>query len=294
MLEPGDLTKTGLLYEGSDFAEWKHQIVTVLRMHSIEDQVLSHFDRSSEPLEKRRMALELTLARVYHPLRSRIPTALYMRLWDLVPWVKKHLVRPFRLLDLPPELRNQIFSYALRPDAEIILAPLKGNVNSFPPMTAVSRQLRNETIPLCYAQCTLRIDLTAPRRHALMGFYKEKDFLATHGVKSCIRQLSTQHLKNLRQVHLSLSLNRERWPHPIPRVHTLNFTFSPVQGLRTRGMLGDTHIRLSMTSKKKLDDHIRKTEEMRRLLGLRGEALVLALTSDESLWKSGTLALAFA
>ena len=48
---------------------------------------------------------------------------------------------------------------------------------------------------------------------------------------------------------------------------------------------------LSSESEKKLKDHIDKIEEMRRLLGLQGEALVLALTCDESLWKYGTLQL---
>lgn len=125
----------------------------MLRVHWVDDEVRHSSYTVSEPLTKRRLALELTLAWVYPPLRNRITKALYLRPWDLVLWVRRHLVRPFRLLDLPPELRTQIFSYALGLDAETVLAPLQGNVNvnHYPLMTPVSRQLRKETIPLCYA-----------------------------------------------------------------------------------------------------------------------------------------------
>lgn len=61
----------------------------------------------------------------------------------------------FRFLDLPPEIRNRIYSY-------VILGPtgtLTLNLANFkePAITAVSHQVRNESLPVMFAECNFNI-----------------------------------------------------------------------------------------------------------------------------------------
>lgn len=294
--EPGELTESGLLYEGSDFQQWDSQLLKVLSVHGVRDRVFDkfeYFDENDvdflEDLTERRLACDLTLARISPVLRKRIPDALLSRPFGLHCWLERFFDHPFGLLALPAELRNRVYAYAIGKDAKLTIAPLRRGTNRYPPITAVSQQVRAETLPLYYTQSILKIDLTALSKGMDLQMTKEADFLSMSSLRTECGQLSIPHLKHLREVHLSIrleaptTLRRSR-----NRIRALKFVFSPNGGLR---MLPIALPALSSESEKKLKDHIDKIEEMRRLLGLQGEALVLALTCDESLWKYGTLQL---
>ena len=62
--------------------------------------------------------------------------------------------QPFRLLDLPPELRARIFSFAVAVDGVCdVLYRWR------PTVTTASRQLRAESMPLFYAENTFTMPL---------------------------------------------------------------------------------------------------------------------------------------
>lgn len=68
----------------------------------------------------------------------------------------------------------------------------------------------------------------------------------------------------------------------------VEITFSPSDGLAIE-ITNEDDFSLSTESRKLLKKHVKKTEEIRSMLGPQGEAILLALTSDESLWEEGCL-----
>lgn len=59
----------------------------------------------------------------------------------------------FRFLDLPPELRVHVYTYHLQS-----LSTMKGHFPTQPPITTVSKLLRQESLPLFYQNCTFQVD----------------------------------------------------------------------------------------------------------------------------------------
>ncbi|CZT25437.1 uncharacterized protein RCC_11169 [Ramularia collo-cygni] len=65
--------------------------------------------------------------------------------------------RTFPFLKLPPELRVQVFQYHFR-----TLQTRNGHLVTLPPLTAVSKLVRKESMPLFYETCTFHLDIIAP------------------------------------------------------------------------------------------------------------------------------------
>lgn len=64
-----------------------------------------------------------------------------------------HDMKPFRLLDLPPELREQILLFALaqpQPIEPRVIVPRDAFVHRLPALTRASRLLRQESLPLYF------------------------------------------------------------------------------------------------------------------------------------------------
>lgn len=61
----------------------------------------------------------------------------------------------FRFLDLPPEIRNRIYTYVILESTGAVAL----NLANFkePAITAVSHQVRNESLPVMFAECTFNI-----------------------------------------------------------------------------------------------------------------------------------------
>lgn len=60
----------------------------------------------------------------------------------------------FRLLDLPPELRVEVYKHHLRS-----LSTIKGHLPTLPPLTRVSKLVQMESMPLFHEICTFQLDL---------------------------------------------------------------------------------------------------------------------------------------
>lgn len=63
--------------------------------------------------------------------------------------ITRSRVREFRLLDLPPEIRNRVYSFAVSSQEPLSLAKVK-----LAPEMSLSRQLRSETLPILFATNT--------------------------------------------------------------------------------------------------------------------------------------------
>ena len=77
---------------------------------------------------------------------------------------------PFRLLELPAEIRNYIYELALVEDSPIVIDPaLKKAQASQPPLIRVSRQIRQETLSLFYSKNTFEFDISSKGYNAEEG-----------------------------------------------------------------------------------------------------------------------------
>lgn len=77
-----------------------------------------------------------------------------------------------RLLDLPPELRNEIYSYIL--SSEVIMLGNSTPHIPEPAILAVNRQVRSETLSLFYADNTFAISGSSPANKLLRNMSDEK------------------------------------------------------------------------------------------------------------------------
>ena len=68
-------------------------------------------------------------------------------------------VEPFRFLDLPPELRNRIYSMSMATD-DTIWIPCSNSQDMQPDITRVNSQIRREALPVFYAENTFQMDIS--------------------------------------------------------------------------------------------------------------------------------------
>lgn len=289
MASLGYLTKSGLLYEDSDFTQWEANLRTRMCAEGLEDVVWSKFFGPCCSDERRKLAIDLVRMQLCPELRKRVqhmphvcPSSLRILL--------RQLSQPFRLLDLPPELRNRIYDYTIPENSTIELAPIRQSISGYQSITAASRQLRAEVLPTFYAQSTLQLNLLwkgSPGTRIRDLEEKERVFDFSKGVKACVKRLGGEHLKHLRKAQVLLSIPKSATHRR--RIETMTFTFHPSRGLQIQFSDKPSAVVLSTESQQRLEDQVKKTEEIRSMLGLQGEAILLALTSDEGLWEEGVL-----
>lgn len=154
IMGPGDLTASGLLYEGSVFAEWEARVFATMRA-----KLFDCISTKEEPTKKdfdqewtAQVILIETL--VSNALLARIPRKdLYNR-----PTLLKYLAglaTPFRLMELPQVVRWSIFKFALPKKFKIGALHDESIV---PALLQVSSLVRKETLPLFYSNTTFEID----------------------------------------------------------------------------------------------------------------------------------------
>lgn len=158
-----DLTTSGLLYEGSEFAEWKAKVNAVLRVKDLQQTIVSPTRRGIR-FEKLLNSAEVAVIRSYvsQGLLDRV-CAKHMENSRALFKSLAGLASPFRLLDLPAELRQMIYKLAL-PKTLVFELGARGRVPALvqksspkfapgriPALLHASLQLRNETLPVYHA-----------------------------------------------------------------------------------------------------------------------------------------------
>lgn len=294
MARKGDITESGLLYEGSDFNHWEKTLRRRVRAEGLEHVL------GPEPLFRDYSEDERTL--VCDIIRLQVSTGLRARiLWLPQPQLPpcrllillRRLGQPFRLLDLPPELRVRIYSFAIPKDHVIEIAPMRKTLTGYQPIIAASRQLRAEVLPVLYSRASLKLLLLtefSPGIKMQVIEENERGFKLARGIKACVRHLHAGWLKYLRKVDLLFSFHsRTTYRYRTRSPQWMTLSFSPSAGLQIQSIDKRPEVNLSAESKTRFEEHIQKTEEIRSMLGLQGESLLLALTSDESLWEEGIM-----
>lgn len=135
----------------------------------------------------------------------------------------------------------------------------------------VCRLIRKESVGMFYSRChfILRGPVGAPRESSV------PDVGNAWG-----KVVQSDQIRNLRKVTLQVLL---KW-RSMRATACMTFTLSPTSELRV-----ECGTELTRESQKRLAAHVKKVESTRKLLSLRGEAIILALTMEGKLWSFGEL-----
>jgi len=171
------LTTSGLLYEGN-FDEWLPRMSAALAQYGQYQVRSSHtkalYVRCDWDVDIIRHGATIIWCHASPYVRLRVPDKDRMNPTTLIRALRE-LARPFRMMDLPPEIRLRIYLFSLPPyDSEDIwlLERLKdrGSSQKFedtnrgitaPPLMSVSRQVRLEALPVYLQTTTLNLIFSA-------------------------------------------------------------------------------------------------------------------------------------
>ncbi|KAK4630269.1 hypothetical protein CLAFUR0_07663 [Fulvia fulva] len=187
--------------------------------------------------------------------------------------------KPFRFLDLPAEMQNRISAHTLANGSQSIEAAQPG-------ITRVNRQIREQTLPMYYTSTTFHIH---PRKadKSLHGHTKTLGSATETMVTQWVERSVGENAKYLRRAILHLDYQfraKKQGTGKSAKTDTTGifskqviFDYTEEKGLRVG-------VDNSCNAKFKIRNQQIAIERQRRMLGLTGNAIVLALVSNVELW----------
>lgn len=256
MARPGRLTQSGLLHEGN-FDEWRARIDSILEIYDLtkftsSSKLCSYHDSQSErALNIMKNQISPALAKRVQPRRHNCPCLLWRSL--------EGLCQPFRLLDLPKEVRMRIYAGLLRGLSAIESQSL----------TLACHQLRMETAPYWMPGYTFRLVITPDVGQDAEAFAEK--------IRSWVGKLGSQNLKYLMHVDVVLQAGG--------RYDELDLHYIPKIGFRLcSATFGTGDAGAVEKARVIMAPHMAGIEEDRKILGLQGESLFLALSTKAPMW----------
>lgn len=285
---------SGVLYAGSDFNEWANRMSAILRIEGLakftyEEAKASGFSfraRGRGPATDKKAALLILTSSAF------VSAALLSR---VIPWAKQEpnflweqlelQTKPFRFLDLPPELRNSIYGYSLgvgishniksRNISPTVRNQVIKPATVVHPLCRVSQQLRRETLPLYWAMAEATYTLPWQAKKQGKKYAFNDDIIAwknAHGAQ----------IKFLTRFTLDLPYHDGDWPRK------MRFSFDHNKGLTYTYETKGRSV-LAPESEAKVQQLVASIEQDRKVTEQRGECILLALLSDSKLWRRGEL-----
>jgi len=298
-VEPvGHLTKSGKLYEGN-YPEWAERISAILEeLYGGVEPDYSFL--SPDTIDPR----DVVLSEVSPAVRSRLPDLLPTNVqpdefggWPTLELAKelvsrhlKKVAQPFRLMDLPLELRKDIEELAISARSGELRWPLVALLalhqrRRLHPMTRVSRKMREETLEPAWGQVRLCIDEYDSTR--LLAQSGNMFFNTVHNILNPF--YGSQDISHLRSASLYLRVRRIDAPDmPTYATFQLRFTYTPRTGLDLEVPDHKYHA-LTRVSVLRLKVHVERVSQSLRSDILGGGSLVAALTAVPGLWQDGSL-----
>lgn len=190
--------------------------------------------------------------------------------------------RPFRLMDLPPELRSRIYSETLPSTSSRVTLPTKytgENRSRSAPMErsllAVSRQVRVETLPIYYRDTEF----------VLMWDYDFVMGMKHVKPKSAVRAERIKAIRDWAAVLQADSLRQLRKVSVQPSHVSLRRRFSLVSVNGKFEMSVAKCDQLTEAKQQLLEEHVAASNSIAQGLRLEGEALILVLTNHPEIWQ---------
>ncbi|KAK4960075.1 hypothetical protein LTR10_002966 [Elasticomyces elasticus] len=259
---PGQLTRSGLLYEGN-FEAWHQQMITTLRV--FETEALAAKSRYSDSRKT-----ILILDRVSPELQKRVGTCHPAGTEALLRMLEA-MAKPFRLNDLPAELRDRVYNSAFH-DTTICDVHSRASPRQQPSrvtlsiLLKLSHSITNEALPFFHASVNYRFDFQAGY---LLRFPAGGDSAAVRMIRRWVRDKLQDNVKYLRQLSVGV----------VQYDGYFTVRFEPKKGLTVSCPPGCTSEVVSAWEK-----HIKESEAKRQDLESVGEAVVLAIVSKPELW----------
>jgi hypothetical protein len=289
MPHQGRITRSELLYEGSDFAAWRKKMTAVLNVHfADEDEEEDEHEEHAEHEEHDehdvddedeedeedvgegcvcsdyrpfRAAAFLVQKYVYTRLLRRVPEDIRDRPLRLLSYLKG-IATPLRLFDLPLVVRSRIFKFAFHNKDHAIFTRMgcgHARKDRMPALLHTSSQLRSEAIPIFYKSTHFSCGI--PRDQNLKHDLSQ--------IKSWAATVATDNGRLMRR----LTLFREG-------AVGVQFRFALPFGLKSHRALYMSGAQLKVLTK-----HVIATEAYRKALGLEGESLLMAVTATARFWE---------
>lgn len=299
-MRPETLTKHMLLYEGN-FDEWVRNTDTLLSIHGLQgrheralgDAVVYEKRLVSVDDSLGEQVLQLLRWQISPSLAKRLPADSLRNVSDLFDSLRAH-ARPFDLLGLPLELqhtmidlgahsqsnnKSSVVQLGLNPPRPLQLPELAYVNHEFRVQT-MKRFLKDHTFILQHAS---RSSSRVASRVSAHGFDLDPPVVVGGHVQAWATALGTQGIRLKRHVETL-------WP-PSPRQMQTMASNSRILGLRlrlhylpSRCLWTDENKALSAASAKRVEDHLEVISKTATGLGLQGEALIMALTSNPGVW----------
>lgn len=266
-----DITLSGLLYEGC-YDEWIKRMDCVLKLHygcSIWWLRRMSPMAQSTPQKERVKRIEdiaaVIRANVHPRLLVRVPEKDRTNARLLLPKLES-LAKPFPLTSLPANVRKMVYEL-------VGYEQRSSHWETRGALNLVSHSVRDEAFPLyirykwfhCHA--------------SLSNEYAERNNVVYYARKLAEGEVRG-HAKELRTFCLHLNSEKEWKKKHWTR---LTFTFSKEKGLAVDCRYLDS------VSEALVRKHVANVEANRKVLGLQGEAIILALVSKPELWVKGAL-----
>ncbi|KAK5686326.1 hypothetical protein LTS10_002443 [Elasticomyces elasticus] len=268
MAAPGMLTRSGMLYEGN-WIEWEDRCYTRLEM------LKTGFGKAfrgpadgPRPVVRMRARDPTATSICEHvspALLARVPMHARDTPQELVSRLRA-LARPFRLNDLPPELRARIFRFHFGPVTRYNIGAGSVKDETKQPLSnllIVSRATRTEALPLFLGSAEICF------QDPLFSFHRGGNFIIETNIREWIQTSIKENTKYLRSIKVREYFTIRGWEVVV--------RLDRKKGLK----LGPTP-KMSPEERGVWKDHVKKIEAIRQTLGLQGEAVVLALTTKST------------
>jgi hypothetical protein len=176
MDDQGELTKSGLLYEGN-YQEWEDRLMIMLKLLGADSDSPN---RLSNGVAIVTLIQSLVIPRLLLIAPSPDP-AVPVSHWRerLLPRLK-HAAEPFRLMGLPVSVRTRIWKFATAsrqgPTKYSITADSPFGDERIHPVTRVSREVRAETLALAWADVSVEFKPSS----STLRLYKGDHFSSTY------------------------------------------------------------------------------------------------------------------
>ncbi|KAK4499488.1 hypothetical protein PRZ48_010003 [Zasmidium cellare] len=260
---------------GGNYEQWWKQMRAVLadkQLHWVCEQ--GHWSRNLSQSEREESAQASTTIcnEVESRLLLRTPAEDLLEAPRLLNRLRE-LCKPFRLLDLPPELRTRIYDMDVGslPTYDIDYSILRAfevapRACELPALSRVCRQVRAESLGLFISSTNFRMELPD-------CYCKEDALRINEIVRAWAENVAGPFIRHLRSVFFYV-YPTSGW----------RLTFTEQKGLQIAYYNGDEDVEEEFPQLERFEQYFKGVEADRKALGMKGESIILAMLKDPLIW----------